>query len=102
MAKKFIINQDRIVLSASVTYHEELAKDHLTTKGGGYWFVNDELKRLYLYGQSVDFGACTLEDLRTAIPKSYISVHWVGYEVYFSYNSSLANAIKDAVLIGKL
>ena len=44
-----------------------MAKEHITTKGGGWWEIkgND----LFLYGSSIEFGRAKLGDIIDAIEK---------------------------------
>jgi len=91
MAQKWIINNDQILISASVDYHRELAKDHSLTIGGGFWLV--DYFCLYLYGVSGDFGTVTKEQLQVAIDKDFIfQERFDGYSVYFSthYDPTIA------------
>ena len=83
MAQKWIINNGKILISASVEYHKELAKDHSLTIGGGLWLT--DCLGLYLYGVSGDFGTVTKEQLQAAIDKDFIfQERFDGYFVYFS------------------
>ena len=41
MAQKFIINNNLLVIG-NVGYHFQLAQQHGTTRGGGYWDVDKE------------------------------------------------------------
>jgi hypothetical protein len=48
MAKKFIINNDLLVIG-NVGFHFQLAQQHGTTRGGGYWHVDKETETFCVY-----------------------------------------------------
>lgn len=80
MAKKFIINNGNFVLG-HVEYHKELAKDHSTTKGGGYWNIDLDNKILYLDDESADFGPAKKEDIVEAFKTGLFSPSLAGFKV---------------------
>ena len=56
--KKFTISKELGFRMGRVVFHRELDPN---ADGGGYWFYDQEMNRLYLYSSSYDFGACTQE-----------------------------------------
>lgn len=98
MAQKFIINNGRFLMSASVELHSELAEDHTTTKGGGWWALKGN--SLYLYGSSIDYGVAKLEDIQDVIKNDAISsMRLEKYNIYHSYSEELTNAMCYGVKI---
>lgn len=102
MAKKFIINKDRVVMSASVDFHRELSSNHSTTKGGGYWYALDSVKKLFFYDKSEEFGVYTQEDLKECFDDSLFSPKFQDYELISLPGHSLLKTMKEGVLIGKI
>jgi len=95
MAQKWLINNGQILISASVGYHSELAKDHSTTRGGGLWFIQDN--NLYLYGKSMDYGAVSKELLIETISKDWIfQERFANMNIYFSDYEHEFLAMKEA------
>jgi hypothetical protein len=87
MARKFLLNNGYFKLSASVEFHLELAKDHSTTKGGGWWHMDEEKKILYLFGLSTDFGPAEPEDIKTHMDNTTM-LRFEGFEVLYSREPS--------------
>lgn len=94
MAKKFIIKNGEVVMSASITYHNELVKKGDEVKGGGLFEIEDD--NIYLFGASFDFGQCDVEDIKKAVPES---IQLDEYNVYFSYKLTFVDAKKECELI---
>lgn len=65
MAKKWIINENRLVLG-NVPFHFNLASSHKNTKGGGRYYYEKESNTLILFGESGDFGKAKLEDVKNS------------------------------------
>lgn len=63
--KKWIINDGTLVLGI-VEFHRDLAKNHKLTFGGGMWHYDTTSYTLYLYGQSMDFGGATKQNVINA------------------------------------
>lgn len=63
MSKKFVLNNNKLVLG-EVTYHCELCADNSKTIGGGRWYIEDN--KLILYGSSTEFGPVTEEQVMKA------------------------------------
>lgn len=81
MAQKWIINEGRFKM-ANVAYHKDIARDHSTTKGGGFWNRDDENKTLYLWGVSSDFGYSDPEVVKEAIENDLrLQLHLGEYKV---------------------
>jgi len=68
MAKKFVINDGMLILG-DVELHRELVKcrDRSKTVGGGKWFYDRDINTIYFYGESIDFGSITKQQLDEAI-----------------------------------
>lgn len=82
MAQKWIVNNDQLKMSGSVEYHKELATDHTTTKGGGFWAANRLKKILYLWGVSSDFGYTEPETIKETLEKDFMTAaRYDGYTV---------------------
>lgn len=96
MAKKFVINNNRLVIG-NVECHFELSKDNSTTIGGGYWHIDEDKKRLYLYSSSTDYGSIEPDDL----DKCDIHFRWREYDIWFSSFDSLKEVLTIADLDGE-
>jgi hypothetical protein len=81
---KFIINNGNLTMG-HVEFHRELSRDHSTTKGGGWFHLDKENKKLYLYDQSVDFG-----------PEGLLSPFLEDFAIYFLETHSLETALERA------
>lgn len=96
MTKKFVINDNRLVIG-NVGYHFELCNDNSTTIGGGYWFKDEENKRLYLYGTSTDYGSIKPDDL----DKCHIPFIWEKYDIWLSSLDSIIEIFELADIDGE-
>lgn len=94
MAQKYIINNNTLILG-NVEYHSELSKDHSKTQGGGYWHVDTQHKKVYLYSRSLDYNRPKITDVIYALRHSVISPTLEGYSFYYSSQESLSNAMHD-------
>lgn len=65
MARKWIINNNEIIMG-NVEFHRDLTKDHSSTIGGGYYYYDDESKTMLFYSLSTDFGSVTEEQFNNA------------------------------------
>lgn len=92
---KFIINNGNLVLG-NVEFHRELARDHKTTKGGGWYHLDKEAKKLYLYSESMDFGPCARPDVEQAINEGLLSPFLDDFEIYFLETPLLGKALEMA------
>lgn len=93
MAKKFIINYNRLILG-DVKYHRDLL-DGLTaadTIGGGYWYYDHKSDTYYFYGSSQEFGQVTLEDMNVAEKPLRV----MNANLKFSDSSDLFRAFLDS------
>jgi hypothetical protein len=88
MAKKYVINDNRLVLG-QVNYHEELCRDNSKTIGGGSWHI--EGNKLYLYGISMNFGSVEKED----VDKAYKSPSIEKMEIVFSHELNLSKILNN-------
>lgn len=96
--RKFIINDNQIKM-ANVECHFELAKDHSTTKGGGWWHLDRENKKVYLYNKSIDYGQSKREDLIELIKNEAYPLSFDEHKFYHSYSDKLEVAIAEGVLL---
>ncbi len=93
---KFIINQGNLMMG-HVNFHKELSSDHTTTKGGGWYHIDHDNKKVYLYDVSMDFGQAKREDVIAAIQTGdFISIHIQDYEFIHSYQHTLATCKMDS------
>lgn len=51
---------------ANVSFHRKLKSKNSKVLGGGFYMIDNEKKTLMLYDKSVDFGPCTIEQVRKA------------------------------------
>lgn len=83
---KFIIETDDelgdCLIIAKCTYHKQLVTDEKKVKGGGWW--RKENDTFILFGDSSEFGAATIENIRTCIENKNVFT-----------NSSLYRSIAD-------
>lgn len=97
MARKWVINDGQFKMSSCVDFHKEISRDNSTTIGGGMWHL--EKGALYLFGESMDFGRCTEEQVRDAISKSYLSMRFEKCKIYFTTADSVFAAIVSGALV---
>ncbi|MCK9545012.1 MAG: hypothetical protein M0R03_23600 [Novosphingobium sp.] len=68
---KFIIETDEelgdCLIISKCTYHRELVTNKNMVKGGGWYRVNTENKSITFGGESHDFGAAKIEDIKNCI-----------------------------------
>jgi len=83
MAHKFILNNGFIKLG-NVNYHEELAQDHNTTKGGGLWDMDEQNNILYLWGSSSEYGPAQPEDIEKCFKSVHAASVYRGYTIMHS------------------
>jgi hypothetical protein len=75
--QKFIIENDpedgMYMVLAKCTFHKQLAHNTENVLGGGSWekFENE----ITLFGQSHDFGPCTLDDIKYVIENKKVFPH---------------------------
>ncbi|TVQ17981.1 MAG: hypothetical protein EA361_01870 [Bacteroidetes bacterium] len=97
MFQKFIINDGRLK-AGLVDQHRELAEDHSTTQGGGWWYMDVESRTIWLYGKSILFGSVPKNLLQQVIASGqhdYPDCTW-----YFSRSSKLEHAMQKAERLG--
>ena len=116
MAKKFLLQGNSLSISASVDYHRDLIQkfdpkkckwgsnptEPMPIKGGGWWHLDEANKFLLLYSTSDEFGPVDVKDLITACPETWFSLHWSGYDVYYSKYIELSKALENKELIYKI
>lgn len=96
--RKFLINNNEIKMM-NVECHFEIAKDHSTTKGGGWWHFDYELKKVWFYNKSIDYGQAKREDLQELVKNEAYPMSFDDCKFYHSYSDSLSDAFKDAVAL---
>ncbi|MFW5708323.1 MAG: hypothetical protein ACOC12_10395 [Bacteroidota bacterium] len=92
MNKKYIINEGRLKMGL-VGQHRELARDHTTTVGGGWWHRDDKQKAIWLYGRSQLFGSVSPIVLRQVIQNGMHD--FPGYTFYYHRSSQLEIALAE-------
>ena len=97
MYQKFIINEDRLI-SGVVDEHRQLADDHSTTEGGGWWHMDLESRKMWLYGRSILFGNVPKKRLQEVIASG--RHNYPGFTWYFSRSSRLEHAMQKSELLG--
>ena len=97
MYQKFIINEGRLKAGV-VDEHRELAEDHSTTEGGGWWYMDMESRKIWLYGKSILFGTVPKNRLQEVVTHSRHD--YPGFTWYFSRSSRLEHAMQKAELLG--
>lgn len=98
MGQKYIINNSTLVMG-HVEYHSQLLKDHSKTVGGGYWYVDEENKKVYLYSKSLEFKQARLADVIQALRNGKFPKNLSGYSFYYSHEESLARVLRDSTKI---
>lgn len=74
---KFIVEGNELIIG-KCTYHKQLATDTTQVKGGGWWKWNKEKKEITLYGESDDFGAAKVEDIKSCIEAGTVFLSYSG------------------------
>jgi hypothetical protein len=68
---KFIIETDPVLgdclIISKCTYHKDLVINRLNVKGGGCFRINHESMTCTFHGDSHDFGAASIEDIKVCI-----------------------------------
>jgi hypothetical protein len=70
---KFIIENDSLIMM-KVSFHKHMILDPANSeiKGGGWFRYDNENKRFIFYGDSTDFGAAKLEDIKKCVEDNKI------------------------------
>ncbi|MFW5663900.1 MAG: hypothetical protein ACOCYD_02570 [bacterium] len=97
MYPKFIINQGRLIIGM-VNQHKELAEDHSTTQGGGWWHLDKESKSIWLYARSLLFGSVPRKVLQDVIAAG--NHDYPGYTFYYSRSANLETAMAQGDKLG--
>jgi len=67
---KFIIetrDKGDCLIIAKCKYHKQLVSDKDKVKGGGWWILDRENSTFTLHGNSHDFGAASMEDIKNCV-----------------------------------
>ena len=67
--KKFIIEDDNVIISKCI-YHKEIVTNSENVDGGGWFYIKNN--SLYLYGDSHDYGKYNFDKLKIAIKNGNI------------------------------
>ena len=97
MYPKFIINQGRLIIGM-VDQHKELADNHSTTQGGGWWHKDEESKSIWLYARSLLFGSVPRKVLQKVIASG--NHDYPGYTFYYSRSSNVETAMAEGDKLG--
>ncbi len=100
MAKKFIINSEYLMMG-HVEAHRDLYKsrDLSEIKGGGWWHVDAEAKKIWLYSSSQEFGFAKKEDIEAVLKLGRLPIRLKEYQFYYSTYGKLESAIGDSILL---
>lgn len=101
MARKFVINDGRLLMSACVEFHKELVKEGTTTKGGGIFHIDEDAKKIWLFDQSMDFGRATKEDIEEALMNGNYNWSYEEYTFYYCPHYSLTKAMAEGIELKK-
>lgn len=93
MPQKFIIN-NRTLIMGDVDHHRELAQNHRSTTGGGYWFVDNEAKIVYLYSKSLEFKQSKYVEVIDAVVRGRVPEEYKEFTFCYSHSDSLNDAKK--------
>lgn len=63
---KFIIEGDSLILS-KVSFHKDLVTDPAQVKGGGWFRMPKDARKIIFYGESHDFGPAKLEHIKECV-----------------------------------
>ena len=91
MAKKFVINNNELILG-NVVLHKELisGREKYETIGGGYWHYDKNEDVIYFYGSSHDFGKVTKEEFELAKKRNFNET-----KIIFSNKEFLSEVMKE-------
>lgn len=90
MHQKFIVNEGRLKMGV-VDQHRELASDHSSTLGGGWWHMDKDSRVIWLYYRSQLFGRVSKKMLKEVIDQG--KHDYPGFSFYYSPATDLASAI---------
>ncbi len=68
---KFIIEGENLILM-KVTYHKDIAINIENVKGGGWFIYKQDTNSFIFSGDSHDFGAAKLEDIKECVTKGNV------------------------------
>jgi len=94
MARKWVINDDDLILSNSVEFHEDLLtgdRKHKATVGGGLWYNDREKGVIFFYGRSVDFGQVTERQFDYAFKQPSVE----HAKTFFSLKTNFEDVLKE-------
>lgn len=82
---KFVIQGNHLIIG-KVAFHKDMVNftgDKM--KGGGWFDFHLKSKTFTFYGESVDFGKATIEDIKECIKLGYVG-NLVHYRMYSDFN----------------
>lgn len=98
MAKKFILNNDFLIIG-KVGFHFQMVERGDKVNGGGFWHVDKEQGTLYLYSCSTEYGRCYIEDIKKAINENKIPSDYTRMKIVFSKCEYLEDAMQDFTVL---
>ena len=94
MASKYLIVDNKFLMSSSIDYHVELLpKEHKIISGGGRFHLDHDNKRIILYDKSDQFKGAKKEDILSALENSFLSMRLDGYAIYITESDLLSQAL---------
>jgi len=94
MAQKWIINDDDLILSNDVEFHEQLLtgdRKKKSTAGGGLWYNDRERGVIFFWGRSVDFGQVTEKQFDYAFKQPSVEAS----KIFFSLKLKFEDVLKE-------
>ena len=98
MPQKFII-ENEVLKAGDVDLHNELSNNRSDVIGGGIWHIDEARQTLWLYGKSMEFGRCKLEDLRMVRRQGSCDPALLEFEWRFANVDSLERCYVEAVKV---
>lgn len=94
MASKYLIVDNKFLMSSSIEYHAELLpREHKVVSGGGRFYLDHDNKRIILYDKSDQFKGAKRDDIMSALENSFLSGSLNGYAVYITESDLLSQAL---------
>lgn len=93
MAKKFIINDDDLIIG-NVEFHKELlckTRERNKTVGGGKWNFDREKNIIYFWGKSTDFGQVTRKQFEDSFKQTSVEQA----SLVFSHKMNFLEVLKE-------
>lgn len=85
---KFIIEDDCLIMM-KVTFHKEIVINKEKVKGGGWFKFDDKTNTFIFYGESIDFGQASIENIKNCVEKGNVFTDNLKYRnISSKYNFS--------------